>query len=66
MHNVMWLWLKLLIIVIALCWSTIGKGSSNLACIIVNSELIDPDKKWLLGYPIFLFYVFLAWYSIVV
>lgn len=66
LHNVMWLWLKLVITITALSWSTIGNSLVYLACIIVNSLLLDTEKKWLLGYPIFLFYVFLAWYSIVV
>ena len=59
LHNVMWLWLKLLITLTALAWSTVS-------CIIVHSLLLPPEKKWLCSYPIFLFYVFLSWYAVVV
>ena len=49
---------KLILIIIALLWSTVS-------CLLVMRDLVEDEKKWLCGYPIFLFYVFMAWYSIV-
>ena len=56
--NVTPVWVKLPIIIIALLWSTIS-------CLIVMRDLVNDDKKWLCAYPVFLFYVFMAWYAIV-
>lgn len=49
---------KIPIIVIALLWSTVS-------CLIVMRGLVAEEKKWLCVYPVFLFYIFMAWYSIV-
>ena len=50
--------IKLPIIIVGLLWSTVS-------CLLVMRDLVRDDKKWLCGYPVFLFYVFMAWYSIV-
>lgn len=51
-------WVKLPIIIVALLWSTVS-------CLMVMRDLVHDDKKWLCAYPVFLFYVFMAWYAIV-
>jgi hypothetical protein len=58
LQSVIPIWIKLPIIIIALFWSTIS-------CLIVMRDLVNEDKKWLCAYPVFLFYVFMAWYAIV-
>ena len=49
---------KIVIIVISLLWSTVS-------CLIVMRGLVAEEKKWLCAYPVFLFYIFMAWYAIV-
>ena len=49
---------KLALIIISLLWSTVS-------CLIVMRGLVAEEKKWLCAYPVFLFYVFMAWYAIV-
>lgn len=49
---------KLIIILLALAWSTVS-------CVIVMRDLVSDDRKWLCVYPITLFYIFLGWYAIV-
>lgn len=46
------------IIIIALLWSTVS-------CLLVMRDLVKEEKKFLCGYPVFLFYVFMAWYAVV-
>lgn len=50
--------IKLPIIIIALLWSTVS-------CLLVMRDLVQEEKKFLCGYPVFLFYVFMAWYAVV-
>lgn len=50
--------IKLPLIIVALLWSTVS-------CLIVMRDLVEEEKKWLCGYPVFLFYTFMAWYVIV-
>lgn len=50
--------IKLPIIIVALMWSTVS-------CLLVMRDLVSEERKWLCGYPVFLFYVFMAWYVIV-
>ena len=49
---------RLILVTFALLWSSIS-------CIIVMKDLVSETKKFLCGYPIFLFYIFLSWYAIV-
>lgn len=50
-----------------------GKAANNNRGIVVehgvmpdgDGEQVHDDKKWLCAYPVFLFYVFMAWYAIV-
>jgi hypothetical protein len=32
---------------------------------LIMRDLVSQERKWLCTYPIFLFYIFHAWYSIV-
>jgi hypothetical protein len=50
--------LKLILIIVALSWSCIS-------CMLIMRDLVSQERKWLCTYPIFLFYIFLGWYSIV-
>lgn len=52
------IWVKLPLILIALCWSTVS-------CLLVMRDLVNEQRKWLSAYPVFLFYIFMAWYAIV-
>lgn len=50
--------IKIAIIIISLLWSTVS-------CLIVMKGLVAEEKKWLCSYPVFLLYIFMAWYAIV-
>lgn len=58
LSNVLPGWVKLIIILLALAWSTVS-------CLIVMRDLVSEERKWLCAYPILLFYIFLGWYAIV-
>ena len=57
---------NLILVLVGLLWSSVS-------CIIVIGHMLgesdDDDskknKKYLCAYPIFLFYIFLAWYAVV-
>jgi hypothetical protein len=49
---------KLFLIVLGLGWSTFS-------CVMVMGSIVSETRKYLCVYPIFLFYIFLSWYSIV-
>lgn len=58
LNQVLPIWVKMIIILLALCWSTVS-------CLIVMRDLVSEERKWLCAYPISLFYIFLGWYAIV-
>jgi ABC-type transport system involved in cytochrome c biogenesis permease subunit len=49
---------KLVLIILALAWSTIS-------CMLIMRDFVDESKKILCAYPVLLFYIFLSWYAIV-
>ena len=59
LHSVLPSFVKIIILIVALLWSIVS-------CLIVMRDIVAEEKKWLCAYPIFLFYLFMAWYAIVV
>jgi hypothetical protein len=49
---------NLVIVLVGLVWSTVS-------CLIVMRDLVSETRKFLCGYPVLLFYIFLGWYAIV-
>ena len=49
---------------VALVWSTMGKILVILGSISFMNVLIDENKNVIAIYPIFLFYLFIAWFVI--
>jgi hypothetical protein len=56
--------LKLAMAAVALVWSTMGKILVILGSISFMNVLIDENKNVIAIYPIFLFYLFIAWFVI--
>jgi len=54
--------IKIIIALGAFVWSSFCKNFLNLASIGFMSQLVEPKKKILAAYPIFLFYLFLSWF----
>lgn len=50
---------KCILLIFALSWS-------SMSCMLIMRDLVSQERKWLCTYPIFLFYIFLAWYAIIV
>ena len=58
------IYVKFVICMVAFLWSSMCILICKLASIGFMSQLIQNDKKMLATYPIFLFYLFLAWFVI--
>lgn len=57
LHSILPSLLKVIFLGVALCWSSIS-------CMLIMGDLVSAERKWLCTYPIFLFYIFLAWFAI--
>jgi hypothetical protein len=61
--------IKLILVAISFAWSTLCMNYfylTSLASVSFMSTLVNDERKILAVYPVFLFYLFLAWFSLIV
>lgn len=56
--------IKIAISAVALLWSTFSKVCNILGSISFMNVLIEDEKKYIATYPIFLFYLFIDWFTL--
>ena len=62
--NVNFFILRLALAILCLIWSVMSKNIPNIGSISFMNVIIDPKKNLIAIYPIFLFYLFIAWFLI--
>jgi hypothetical protein len=59
-----YLLIKIIISGVALIWSTFSNEHCNIGSISFMNVLIDDSKKYIATFPIFLFYLFIDWFTL--
>jgi hypothetical protein len=59
-----YLLIKIIISGVALLWSTFSSNLNKLGSISFMNVLIEENKKYIATFPIFLFYLFIDWFTL--
>ena len=58
------LFLKMIVAAVALIWSTLSKIAMMIGSISFMNVMIEEDKNYIATYPVFMFYLFIDWFTL--